>query len=82
MLSRESSPDCAVDGSPRFVDSVEHLSGVCAIMRSIDIARSAARNEVCRNRFATVFARDQVIELRTFDRQRNAAVHARETVTM
>jgi hypothetical protein len=68
MLAREISSGCAVDGSPCLADSIEHFARMHAIVCPIDVARPAARNEVCRDRFATVFARQEMIELRAFDR--------------
>jgi hypothetical protein len=68
MLSRKLSPFGAVDGTPRFADSIEYLTWMHAIVCPIDVARPAARNEVCHDRHAAVLARDQMIELRAFDR--------------
>jgi hypothetical protein len=68
MLARKLSAHIAIDRAPCFADSVEHLSRMHSIVCAVDVARAATRNEVRRDRFATIFARQQVIELRTLDR--------------
>ena len=82
MFAREITPDCAIDRAPCFADSVEHLSRMHSIVCAVDVARAATRNEVRRDRFAAVFARQEMIELRALDRQWFVAVYARKTVTM
>jgi hypothetical protein len=68
MLAREIAPLGAVNGLPCFADSIEHFAHVNAIVCPIDVAWPAARNEVCHDCLAAVFARQQMIKLGTFDR--------------
>jgi hypothetical protein len=68
MLAGELPTHIAINLLPCFTDGVEYLAWVHSIMRTGKVAISAARHEVCRDRFSAIFTWQKMIELRAFDR--------------